>query len=383
MGNKALALREIIASVLGCNLSCNKLFRGRERRQRSRNPERIDLMHNIGFRCRVALLSCALGGHALLSRAQIVVPSAEATIPSLLVKATASREKYPVYRPLLVQYDVYTPRPVKLDHEGQPLANAQVQSVQQLQLRATAPLLLTKSLRLLADFTYLREQGALNQLEVPDFQSAPRALSWTRQDVTLSVTALHQDSLFHRPVIYLATLTANSREFGQVEKLTGLLTTTLTLRSTPSTKVALGVVARWNPALRTPVLPLVTYWHRFAHSEWEVDMLLPSYLQFRRPLASKGWVSLGTSFTSTHFFGSTSYSPLSPTFEAQTTNLQTGVLVEYPVMKYLWAGLRAGLNSQVLTQIGQFNSSNYPVKALGNQSVYFGAAFSIVVPRKR
>ena len=295
--------------------------------------------------------------------------------------SASPRPAYPLFRPLIIQSGLLPGRRLQPTYRGAAIDDVRARPGSQLRALLTAPLLLTKPVTVLASLSYLRESAGFDG-HVRGF--GPLDLAYARQEVGLSISALHQDSLWGRPVTYLASLTGQSRNVKSLEKLTGGVTAILTLRSTPRTRLSAGLTLQLNPSQAIPVIPVVSYWHRYARSRWELDAVLPSRVHLRRPLpAGKGWLSVGTDLVTTHSFGPGAALGLGSTLEATTANLQTGVLVEYPLMRFLLGGLRAGLDSPLSMQVGRKNSPEAAIKATGKQAGYTGMTLSVVVPPKR
>lgn len=296
-----------------------------------------------------------------------------------------SRPSYPspALRPLLIQSGLLPGRRLLTAQRGGPLREATAYAGHQLRAVGMVPLLLSRPLVVLAGFSYLREQGSYDR-EPASPQRRATPLAYLRHDVALSLTFIRQDSLFRRPVLYMASVTGMSRSVGGLEKITGGATALLTLRGSPQTKLAAGFTAQLNPSVSLPLLPVLSYWHRLGQSPWEIDALLPLRAHLRRPLlANKCWLSLGTEMLSTHSFGSGIGPWPAATVEASTTSAQTGVLFEYVLGPYCLVGIRGGLDTPVAMSLSQKNSPDPIWQTSAANTAYVGLNFSLTMPTKK
>jgi hypothetical protein len=303
-------------------------------------------------------------------------------------RASAADSLRPVYpgqesRALVIYSGLLPARRITTKYNGVPLNDARSQPGSQMRIVGMLPVLVTKPVVLVAGASYLVERGSYNR-NLYATASQDSAVSFKRQDISASLTAVHRSTLFHRPVTYMATVVGVSRDIDRLEKVTGGVTALMTLRSTARTRLSAGLSVQLNPSIKVPVSPVLTYWHRFGSSPWEVDAVLPSRVYVRRPLlAGKCWLSLGTDLTSTHSFGSGLIPGFSSTFETNTVTVQTGALFEYQPSKYFMLGLRGGLDQPVSMWVGEKNSSRETLKAEGNRAGYVGLVLSGLLPARK
>ncbi|MBF9141947.1 hypothetical protein [Hymenobacter properus] len=315
------------------------------------------------------------------SRVGLAQPSVPRLTPALPVDSARPVYPAPMLRPLVIQSGLLPARRITTEHEGRS-ADREASPGHQLRVVGVAPLLITTPVVLLAGVNYLREQGSYRR--AADANGESGSYTYVREDLSFSLTAVRQDSLLQRPVTYLASVTGASRRFDWPEKFVGGLTALLTLRRTPETKLSAGLTVQLNPSVKIPISPVVSYWHRFGQSAWEVDALLPLRAHLRRPLlANKCWLSVGTEVMSTHSFGAGTVPGFSSTFEANSLSLQTGALFEYAVNPYFMLGIRGGLDTPVSMWVAAKNSSRVLVEAEAENAAYVGLTMSVTVPARK
>ena len=330
-------------------------------------------------------LSCclALGMVAWLAGPRQGVCQVGQSAATQLRDSMALRPAYPALRPLLVQTGLLPARRITTKYEGVDLKDTNAQPGYQIRVTAAAPVLITKPVILLVGVNYLREHGSYDTNIAP-IGTKDSTVSYTREDMSVSLTAMRQDSLFHRPITYLLSVTGTSRGVNWPEKFTGGLTALLTLRSTPVTKLSVGLTLQANRSVKIPATPVITYWHRFGRSPWEFDAVLPQRLHLRRPLlANKFWFSVGTDIMSTHSFGSGTVPGFSSTFEANTVSLQNGALIEYVVNPYFMVGIRGGMDTPVSMWVGEKDSSHMAVEGKAKTAAYVGLNLTVTFPSRQ
>lgn len=326
-----------------------------------------------------------LAGYAVLSLgAWIAEPHTGAgQQPDSLMGLTNPRPVYPVFRPLLIQSSLLPGREVESTYQNDRIGKARALPGNQLRVTAATPVLRNKRIVVMAGVNYLFETGGYDHLS-SGTAASDVASRYYRQDIALTTSAMHQDSLFGRPVTYLASLTATGRNLSGIEKLTGGFTTMFAFRNTPTTRLSAGFNLQLDPSAKIPLLPVVSYWHRFAQSEWELDIVLPSRFYVRRPvLAKKGWLSVGSEVVSTHSFGAGAVMGLGNTYEATTASVQGGAMLEYPVLPSFMLGLRAGIDKPMAMHAAKKNSTEYLLEGTGKPAPYVGMTMSLLMPTRK
>lgn len=186
---------------------------------------------------------------------------------------------------------------------------------------------------------YANVQYASYVFDCPDGQSA------IFQDDSYShyqggFTASYLTTLFNRPLVLGADIFADGWNGGW-GILQGRMVAALVLAQNKQTAFSLGLVGMTHG--RVPVLPVISYWHRFADPRWSIDITLPSQMYLRYQWENQR-ISAGASMSSSNFYLSTSL-PGAPSVclysEAVT---KPEIMYEYIINKHFYLSARAGIN---------------------------------------
>ncbi len=184
-------------------------------------------------------------------------------------------------------------------------------------------------------------------LQITDVESYNSGLS--NEDIvfnksTVGLTASFQriDSLFGRPVFYMASVSGVSNDVSSVKKLSYLGTVLFPLKQTAITRYSLGVVINIDPSLKVPAFVLFTYWHKFKN-DLELNFNLPSQVGLRKGISDKLWTTLGTSLSGSQAFFSLDQPNLPHDANYTTIDLKSGLGAEYRLGKKFIVGVNGGV----------------------------------------
>lgn len=147
--------------------------------------------------------------------------------------------------------------------------------------------------------------------------------------------------LFNKPVIISATVSADgwNKGFGMVH---GAASVVMLLKNTERTYFSLGVMGRtlFNSM---PVMPVISWWHRFNNPRLSVDITMPSQFYLRYEL-DKQRISAGASMSSENFYLKTTLEGTSATFYYSDAVLKPEIHYEYIINKHLYISAHVGIS---------------------------------------
>ena len=178
--------------------------------------------------------------------------------------------------------------------------------------------------------------------EQDDNPSQPRVPDLSLNKVTVAGTVSYSrvDSLFGRQVIYSGSISGITDDATTIRRVTYIGTILFPIKRTANTSVMVGLAGFIDRYSTIPVIPIITYWHRF---ESKLELTLdPSAFSLRKPLSKNSWVTLGTGIEQNFtFYGAGEFS--FPTDAIQSTlDLKSGLSFEHLFGKKLMIGIRGG-----------------------------------------
>lgn len=181
---------------------------------------------------------------------------------------------------------------------------------------------------------------------IPEFENS---LNTTTLSFRLGLTRV--DSLFNRPFLLSAGITAVTDEKAKQVRINYLALAAITLKRTATTSITVGLIGIIDPSSTLPAFPYFSYWHKFNNGmEFFADA--PSKISVRKPVSTNGTLIFGTELTGTLAFLNAEKSFLPAQNIYTTTELKVGPAFEYRISRDIILGVQGGLlntfNSWVL-----------------------------------
>lgn len=262
------------------------------------------------------------------------------------------KKNFPITRTFDLQYDQFGPANYNSKLFGQDQEKGKFDSHNRLKLAINLPLYKSKSQRFVLTNTFLYKYESYGFGDIYNFNSN---LTHTRpiQDFHYfaeALSATYVSSLFKKPIIYNATVIVDGNE-DNVQRVKGFVTASLVLKKTANTTITIGLLAIADPSSIIPIAPLFTYNHEFVDSKWQLDVVLPKSIFFRRSLLENGRISLGTEFDSENFYLNLKKPQLNGIYEVNSLELKSGVTYEYHIDRKIIGTFKAGINNIISTRI--------------------------------
>lgn len=186
------------------------------------------------------------------------------------------------------------------------------------------------------------------QMNLDNSINSPLSGDGKTMDITtlsLQLAVSRSDSLFNRPVIYNVGVTAlTNASFSQSRFIvTGLVS--FSLRRTATTSLSVGALFAIDPSSPSPVVPFVSYFHRFNALHLELYADFPSRVVVRRPLSPKSALSLGSNLGGNLAFFNINQVSVPQDAMHTVLELKTGILYEYRISPKMVLGMNAGMFS--------------------------------------
>ncbi|APG66358.1 hypothetical protein LPB136_00715 [Tenacibaculum todarodis] len=208
--------------------------------------------------------------------------------------------------------------------------------------------------------------AAFNQNETADFHQISGAISTTLFS-----------SLFKKPLIYNASLIIDGNEKG-LERIKGLIGASIILKRTANTTITTGLIVFVDPTAQIPFFPTFSYNHKFKNSDWEFDFILPQRILFRKPIATKGRLSVGAEFGGNGFYVNVDAPNFPSVFEYSQLELKSGLTYEHKITDNVIATFKGGLVNYIsnrLTEKGEPNK-DYIYENDQDMTGYFNVGIS-------
>lgn len=157
------------------------------------------------------------------------------------------------------------------------------------------------------------------------------------------ICASYLATLFNRPLVLSADISADGWDGGW-GMLQGRFVAALVLARSKRTGLTLGVAGMTLG--KVPVLPVISYWHRFANPDWSVDVTLPSQLYLRYQHGNQR-ISAGCTMSGDNFYLRTSLPDAPSVCYYSEAVLKPEILYEYIINRHFYLSARAGVSTVI------------------------------------
>ncbi len=173
------------------------------------------------------------------------------------------------------------------------------------------------------------------------------------------LSASYFAGLFGCPLLLSADVSVDGWNEGW-GRLQGRFVAALVFKRGDRTGISVGLAAMTLG--KVPVMPVFSYWHRFANPDWSVDITLPSQLYVRYQMRNQR-ISVGSSMTGDNFYLHAGLSELPPVCYYSEVVMKPEVLYEYIINRHFYVSARTGVS--VLLKGGLYTKGRKEVKLAG------------------
>ena len=211
---------------------------------------------------------------------------------------------------------------------------------------------------------YLRQHLAF--AENPTNATSLPSADYTRSTIGISAVFSRRDSLFKRPVMYSAGISAFTNELSSIRRISYTGTIIFPLKQTANTITNVGVLLIVSPNSTIPVL-YFGYWHKFTNSPLELNIDLPSNVALRMPFSSKAWATVGTAIDPSLTFLTYETPTSSIDLVHNVLDLKTSLSIEHIIGKKMIFGVRGGVINNITSRV-QKNTAKMKDYLIDNKS---------------
>ena len=313
----------------------------------------------------------------------LVVPIMSVTAqvnPDSIEKKTikAITTKFPSTRFLDLQYEQFTSGDYKSDLYEKPFERGTIKSQKRFKAAMNFPVIKKDKWTLSASLRYKMEAFEFEKVtNEPAIGGAPvyHANDETFHFFSTGLNYTYYSQLFGKVFVYNASVTAEGSTEGY-ERINGTLIGSFVLTKNASTTLTAGLLLQSNNTSIFPVLPTFTYEHKFSGSKWTIDMVLPKYIYFRRPLLEKGRLTVGPSFNGESFYVYPNQPGLKKVYQYNRNEIKTGFIYEYWATKKIITTFSAGFNYMLKGNFRERGAVDEIMKITHDANGYFNVGVS-------
>lgn len=346
---------EKVLRIECCGLSANTVSR---------------LLRRYGYECyeleylpnemlRLGMLAKALAVLSLLAllampcRAQVITDSLADDFRALAAK------NFSRYRTVNLFWETKWAHDYNLTLDGKDVEKRRKKNLHTLRFSTMVPMLKLKNISLYANLQYSRYTFQTYGDEPGD-----RSAIFLKEAYNYfagGINASYYMSLFNKPLILSASCTVDGWDGGW-GKVFGTFSAVMLLKNTERTSFSLGVMGMtlFNSM---PVMPIVTYWHRFNNPNLSVDITMPSQFYLRYQMKNQR-LSVGAFMSAESFYLKTDLDGVPDVCYYSDAVLKPEVCYEYIINKHLYLTAHAGVS--MVMKGGLYKKNRKGVKVKGD-----------------
>jgi hypothetical protein len=291
---------------------------------------------------------------------------------------TEASLRTPQLRQIYISTDIITKGNVTSKLNGEPLFKGRAQTIRTSAI-FNIPIKSWGKNSVSATASYFAQDLKIGEIQWADGRAGNRDLDFNKFAVGLTANFQRRDSLFGKPVFYMASVSGLTNDASMVKKVSYLASAIFTFKQTATTRIAAGVLVNIDPSLSVPAFPVFSYWHQFNH-QLELNITLPSGAGLRKTVTKNLWATLGTSLSGSVAFLNINYPNLPHDVNYTTLDLKTGLGLEYRLGKRFMFGANGGILSPLQARAFERNQSskNYFLDNKLSNTPYINFSFSVL-----
>lgn len=293
-------------------------------------------------------------------------------------------DKFPRTRTFDLQYRAYAPSDFESELFDQKYVKGRITDHQQWKAAMNFTLVQKQRWNVSANVDYRYESFNISDPELLSDQIGPFSENEGYHYIGATIGAMYYASLFKKPIIYIAAVTADGSQ-KDVERLKGTIGATLLLKRTERTVIGLGFVILIDPASPVPAAPVFTVDHKFRNSNWSLDLILPQRLLFKRPVFSNGRISIGTELSGDGFYMYSDNPDYANVYDFRQLELRSGLTYEHCIAKGFVAYAKTGIANMFNMRVSErgVNTNDYILSANQNATGYLSFGLSYNLPSSK
>ncbi|MBB6497909.1 hypothetical protein [Pedobacter cryoconitis] len=300
-----------------------------------------------------------------------------------LMKSKTIPESYPALKYVTIQKDYFGDSDYHLYSKGNDSQQEGEFSGNRLRINVLVPVYSKQRLSLSAGMVYTRESVSYYRKTTNESYGKGE---FAKNDFDALFSAKYRGVLWNKPFVLGGTVILGSTDFFDVKKLSGLVSAFLVLKANANTISSVGIFANLDKAAIFPAFPVYTYWHRVPGTFWEIDMILPQKIIFRRSGVLNGWVSAGAELVNSSFFlkqnAEGAYS--AGNYEWVSNEINSYIGYEHLLGKNFLLGIKGGHRNSVTTRLTRVNENSNNYKSRTNiSSSFLSMNLSYVIPNNK
>lgn len=261
-------------------------------------------------------------------------------------------EKFPITRVLNIEYNQLTPYTFSSKLRDKELPEAKVKDFYRAKMSANINLIRKQKFVLSANlnYRYISANTEMYDHTGNGFLIRKGDYHYHSEGLTLN----YFSKLFNKMMIYSASASVDGSE-QHFERLRGIATATMVLKADAKTKMTAGLLVAIDPTVQTPVIPILTYEHKFSNG-LIADVILPKNVYLRKKITENSRLSIGSELDMTSFY-LYNIDNTNKKYEFRQIEINSGLMYEHYLGHSFVATFKGGAKSMMKSRLFEKSAS--------------------------
>lgn len=281
-------------------------------------------------------------------------------------------DKFAIVRPLTIEFTHSSPYNFTSDRGNISLPQSTVNQFEQAKISANFNFIKRKTWLLGTTLSYRYTSAEADMMD--PFTNEIKAVDNQFHYFSSSVNFSYFSTLFKKRTIYSSSIIFDGSD-QHFERVKGLLTGVIVLKANQKTKMTAGLLVNIDPSALTPVIPIITYEHKF-NNGLIADITLPKSIYLRKYVFNAGRVSLGSELDRKSFY-LYNIDGTSQRYEYRQLDIYSGLIYEHAIGNFMITGktgMKLTPSGNLFRKEDSFKDAVYEIKP--DPTFYFNLGVS-------
>ncbi|MGN0233214.1 MAG: hypothetical protein ACI4B5_02190 [Bacteroidaceae bacterium] len=249
---------------------------------------------------------------------------------------TLAAKNFSRYRTLNLSWETKWSHDYTFTFDGKEVENGRKKNLNTIRFSTMVPIVRLRKLSLYANVQY-----ACYKFESCGDTASAIFCNDTYNHYVGGLNAFYYMRLFNRPLILSADISVDGWDKGW-GKLQGRLAAVMAVKNTNRTNLCTGIMGM-TLFRKIPVMPIITYWHRFNNPALSVEVMMPSQFYLRYQMRNQR-ISAGSSMGVDNFYLKTELKGVPFTCYYSDAVLKPEIHYEYIINRHFYLSVRSGVS---------------------------------------
>lgn len=287
--------------------------------------------------------------------------------------------RYPILRQGFLSTDIIGAGYVKAELNGKDLYEGQM-NLSRVRSNFNIPVAHWGNNSIVSSINYQQTHFETREIRSFSAQFPAADRSITKTAVAFTTTYGRSDSLFNHQINYGGSISGITDELSSVKRVNYSGNISVPLKRDQYSSLTVGMVVIIDPSSVFPVIPFVSYWHKYQNSSLELFVDMPSRIMLRKQMSKKSWAFFGSELGGSLYFFNLNQPAVPQNAAYSSIEIRSGGTFEYLVTPKLILGINGGIYTTASSRVFDRNAQpgDYFFKTTNGSVPYISFSISFL-----